>query len=176
MVRFKTCTKCGIEKQICDFYRSKKSPDGYEWRCKKCKISSAVTSQQNRKEKLNEKRRNKYKESKDYREICAKRLAEWRRNNKEKVSSQRKRSQISLKRRKECIDTETLDMIKNRNSRKRLSVKNLDDSYIRRFIRASGFYSVTSDLIEIKRYQLQVYRAVKQLKQAINERVEQCNK
>jgi hypothetical protein len=33
----KTCSKCGVEKALSDFYKRKRSPDGHEAECKECR-------------------------------------------------------------------------------------------------------------------------------------------
>jgi hypothetical protein len=69
----KTCNKCKIQKQLSEFYKDKKSPDGIDYRCKQCR---ADYFQQNK-------------------STYRKRTTEWKKNNIE-----RWRQQDSLRQKK----------------------------------------------------------------------------
>lgn len=63
----KTCKKCGIEKNISDFYKDKSNKDGYAFYCKKCvSIYKRQWSDNNKKHKT-EYNRKYYEDNKEYR-------------------------------------------------------------------------------------------------------------
>lgn len=69
----KVCSKCGIEKEICEFHKCSKTLCGYRAKCKLC---------------INEESRNY---SQNNREIRNRIQQEWRNNNEEKVKNYRKK-------------------------------------------------------------------------------------
>jgi hypothetical protein len=117
-LRAKTCTHCGEAKALADFYRRAKAPDGLEWWCKKCKVQTAVESQKRRQEKLNAKARERYAADADLREKRRIAVAEWRKNNKQKVQAQRRRAAESFLKRKQEGDEKTLQMLTERYKRR----------------------------------------------------------
>lgn len=50
----KRCSKCGFEKDIMDFYRSKATKDGYQSRCKKCALKHRKEYYEKNKDKIRE--------------------------------------------------------------------------------------------------------------------------
>lgn len=76
---YKKCTKCGVIKDISEFYKSKSQKDGLDYNCKKCKKQY----RENNKE-AKAKYDKQYK--KDNKEKVAIRAKLWHQKNKEKVS------------------------------------------------------------------------------------------
>ena len=58
----KVCSKCGIEKEVCDFHKWKYGPDGYKRECKECRKLETKTYYSNNNEKV-KLRVNKYRKS-----------------------------------------------------------------------------------------------------------------
>ena len=56
----KKCSKCGIEKDLCEFHKLKRTKDGLQYNCKECRKSETIEYYQNNTEKLKNK-------SKEYR-------------------------------------------------------------------------------------------------------------
>lgn len=48
----KVCSKCGIEKKVCDFHKWKYSPDGYKRECKECRKLETKSYYTNNSEKV----------------------------------------------------------------------------------------------------------------------------
>jgi hypothetical protein len=51
----KVCSKCGIEKEVCEFYKNNKNPNLYRTHCKKCMNENSAKYKFDNKEKLVEK-------------------------------------------------------------------------------------------------------------------------
>ena len=51
----KVCSKCGIEKEVCEFYKNPKNPNLYRAHCKKCMNENSAKYKFDNKEKLVEK-------------------------------------------------------------------------------------------------------------------------
>ena len=64
----KTCTKCGIEKEITEFSKDKLGKNGLHWVCKKCVQIYVKSYQQRNKEKINTYHRNYRKKNHRYNE------------------------------------------------------------------------------------------------------------
>ena len=79
----KICTKCKKRKKLKEFYKDKKTKDGYAYWCKKC----CKEYSQNNKEKLAKHRKTYYEKNK---EIVKKRALEWSRENKDLVYARKK--------------------------------------------------------------------------------------
>ena len=58
----KVCSKCGIEKEVCQFHKWKYGPDGYKRECKECRKLETKTYYSNNNEKV-KLRVNKYRKS-----------------------------------------------------------------------------------------------------------------
>lgn len=43
-IQYKTCSRCGVEKQLCDFFKDRSKKDGYGSHCKLCNARSAALS------------------------------------------------------------------------------------------------------------------------------------
>lgn len=80
----KVCSKCGLEKPFAEFNKCKKSKDGFQWNCKKCKTIAQrkyyKTHTQQCKDMLD-----KWKEENPYYQI------EWRKNNQKIIKSYSKK-------------------------------------------------------------------------------------
>jgi hypothetical protein len=63
-MNIKTCTKCGIEKEIAEFSKDKLGKNGLHWVCKTCVQIYVKSYQQRNKEKINKWHRNYRKENK----------------------------------------------------------------------------------------------------------------
>jgi hypothetical protein len=50
----KICSKCKLEKDVCEFYKHSKNPNIYRGQCKKCMNSDSVLHYSNNKEKIKE--------------------------------------------------------------------------------------------------------------------------
>jgi len=79
----KTCTKCGVEKSINDFYKRKNGKHGVSPECKKCTCLIVKAYRQQNKKKISDKCKIRYKES---REDVLCRNKKYRERNKEKIS------------------------------------------------------------------------------------------
>ena len=51
----KVCSKCKVEKEICEFHKLSRSIDGYRERCKECRKVDTKLYYQNNSNKLKEK-------------------------------------------------------------------------------------------------------------------------
>lgn len=69
----KVCSKCKIEKDICEFHKTKRNLDGYKHNCKECRKKETKLYYENNQEKIKKK------------------VGDYRVNNVEKVKSLRKR-------------------------------------------------------------------------------------
>jgi len=99
----KVCSKCGIEKEICEFHKCSKTLSGYRAKCKLCINEESRDYSQNNREIRNkiqqEWRSNNEEKVKEYRkkyydndpEKNRKKSREWRENNKDKVKKQLKK-------------------------------------------------------------------------------------
>lgn len=78
----KTCNHCGIEKELTEFHKYKKSKDGFKSKCKVCRIEETKLYYEKNSEKIKEK-------SKEYREKNPEKIKEglkrYREKNPEKI-------------------------------------------------------------------------------------------
>jgi len=79
----KTCCKCKIEQQICNFGKLKSNKDGYRYDCKNCRKEY----RENNKISIKQKQDKYYVENKD---TLLKKHKEYRIENKDKINNQRK--------------------------------------------------------------------------------------
>ena len=82
----KICSKCKIEKKICDFYTDKTKVDGYYSSCKKCKITYSKTRLDENKSYLKLWRTNNPDHNKQFREKNPDYFKKYYQNNKEVLS------------------------------------------------------------------------------------------
>lgn len=100
-MKTKVCSKCNIEKDVCEFGKKITNKDGLQSRCKECrKIETKQYREKypNRNKELWE--RNKVKLSKNFKEWYKKNpdySKKWREKNKEKVSSSKKKYYLNNK-------------------------------------------------------------------------------
>jgi len=59
----KICSKCGIEKDVCEFYKNNKNPNLYRGQCKKCMNTNSFTYYRNNVEDISEKNKKFRKEN-----------------------------------------------------------------------------------------------------------------
>jgi len=116
-ITYKTCSKCGEEKPLADFYKNKNCKDGYRNVCKTCcgvvqkKYNNSVkpTYLQNRrnnyqknKEKILQQKKNYYEKNssvilekvKKWRKDNPTKIQEWKENNKETINQSQKEYRI----------------------------------------------------------------------------------
>jgi len=99
----KKCSKCGVEKELSEFYKNKKSNNGIYSICKKCECKKSKDYYQNNKEKLKE---NMKEYSKEYRENNKEKINEYCRKRREKdplfkmISNLRNRTRQAFKAKK----------------------------------------------------------------------------
>jgi 5-methylcytosine-specific restriction endonuclease McrA len=98
----KVCSCCHQEKNLSEFYSSKVNRDGYDGKCKSCKIAYQSSWRSNNRSKHREYSSNYYKEHKTHVQEYFKKWrldnyeykyeydTSWRKNNPEKVQSQRR--------------------------------------------------------------------------------------
>jgi len=82
----KVCSKCKVEKQVCEFGNSKLSKDGLLYSCKKCNNKRSVDYRKNNSEKVLELTRNWTKKNPEW---VYNRHKKWREENPEKVKEMR---------------------------------------------------------------------------------------
>lgn len=71
----RTCTACGVEKRLGDFYRHPRGPAGHETQCKACRREARIERHQTRGDAAREQQRRRYATDAAYRE---RKLAYWR--------------------------------------------------------------------------------------------------
>lgn len=81
----KTCTKCGVEKELGEFYKDKSFSDGLSYWCKKCKRQRASTFAKQNPEVITERNQKKYAKNK---EKIKKANREYYRKNRKAVAAQ----------------------------------------------------------------------------------------
>jgi len=95
-VKKKICSKCKLEKEICDFGRDSSRKDGISYLCKECLIKKSKKYKEKNKEKVLISYSNYRIKNKEKMKISR---LEYRKNNKEKIKQYRR--YYSNKRRKE---------------------------------------------------------------------------
>jgi hypothetical protein len=90
----KICSKCKVNKDVCEFYLRKESPDGFRNECKKC-------LSENNKKKYTEKKDEKIYQSKKYyesnKENILKKRKDYYKNNSEKIKNYRQNNKEKIK-------------------------------------------------------------------------------
>ncbi|MFZ3286627.1 MAG: hypothetical protein WA191_07225 [Telluria sp.] len=142
----KVCRKCGAVRQLSDFYRNKGALDGLSGRCKQCANSATREwdlKNPDRRREIDATRRAK-KLLKDgpekYRQYIRDKVAKWAAANPGKVSAKARERVLSL-----------------------------SDRYIARSHFGLPLEIIPTDLINLKRSQLQQKRLLKALNEALNE-------
>lgn len=120
----KKCKKCGIEKELTEFYKEKTTRDGFQTSCKMCHAEKEKEYYKNNKEQIAKRKKEYYKRNKErllerqreynknneeQKKECDKKYYE---NNKEKIMEYKKGYQ-----RKRCQNDPVFRMIKNYRSR-----------------------------------------------------------
>jgi hypothetical protein len=82
----KVCSKCKVEKQVCEFGNSKLSKDGLLYSCKECNNKRSIDYRKNNSEKVLELTRNWTKKNPEW---VYNRHKKWREENPEKVKEMR---------------------------------------------------------------------------------------
>ena len=102
ILRMKTCTKCGIEKELCEFHKHKFQKDGHNTICKNCRKPISKNYHSENREIIIKKQREYYRNNhekillrdreriKGEREKRNKRAKEYAQKNKEKIQKYRK--------------------------------------------------------------------------------------
>lgn len=88
-MKSKQCNRCGQIKFVSEFYKHKRTLGGFRATCKKCEIKIATEYSVKNKDKVNKKRRERYRIKS---EQILKRNKEYRIKNREKVNEGKKRS------------------------------------------------------------------------------------
>lgn len=78
----KTCTKCGEEKPLDEYYKHKSKPSGYETACKACTRARTKKYADANRDAVREKKRAHYRDNGDHVRALA---SEWRSRNREKL-------------------------------------------------------------------------------------------
>ena len=84
----KTCTKCGVTKELSEFSKNALAKDGLQSRCKQCQNQYGRKWHEANKEKVKEKNRKYYKENP---EKMKERVKKWREENPEKEKKRAKK-------------------------------------------------------------------------------------
>jgi len=95
-MEIKVCTKCNLEKDICEFGKLKSSRDGYRYFCKKCRNNIEKT----------------YEGSN-----VSERKKKWRNNNKEKIKNHYQETKQTILDYQKKYREENLDKIKERGKK-----------------------------------------------------------
>ena len=87
----KTCSKCGIEKELSDFSKRKNSKDGRRNQCKECRkyINSCLPKKIRTKEERTERNKKRNEFRKNNKEEVNRKQREYRKNNKEELNKKR---------------------------------------------------------------------------------------
>ncbi len=152
----KICTKCGVEKEVSEFYKRKDTiKNGYRGECKKCHaIKSLEWSAKNpekRKQILTKSFKKRYKADPDK---LNNRVKDWREKNPDKLK-QSKQAWRAINKEKESQD-------------KKQKIKSLDDGYVKLKLSRDGYSKDVIEnnpiLLEIKKAEILVHRSKKQIK------------
>ena len=112
----KVCTKCGIEKELTEFYKAKDGIYGVRGDCKSCISDKGKEYRTNNKEKLVGRKKEYYERNK---EKILEQQKEYRQNNKDKLLRRKKVYNI-----KRCQNDPIFRMIKNYRTRTCKAYKN----------------------------------------------------
>ena len=93
----KTCTRCGIRKQLPDFHKDRTAKDGLQLRCKDCAKIYYETHRKNRLSYSKAYHKAHKKDRTNYQKAHKKELAEWRRSPKGREIRKRADTKYHLK-------------------------------------------------------------------------------
>lgn len=105
----KICSKCNVEKKICEFYKKPKKVGEVRSICKKCMNKSSLDYKRNNVEKIKEKNKKYFEKNRELNKIkclnyrnnnlekSRERYKKWRLDNKEKINTYNKMPIIRLK-------------------------------------------------------------------------------
>lgn len=119
MMETKICSKCGVEKKVCEYYKKKGCLFGVNSYCKKCQLEIKQNLRKNNPEKYKEQTKKYYEKTKDTQKEKKK---IWILNNREKYNSywtNRKKEDIEFK-----LITDMRSRLSTYLSKKGLSKKN----------------------------------------------------
>jgi len=83
----KVCSKCGIEKQICEFYKRNDTKNGYRSDCKICFNKKTLEYKLNNKENIKNRKKSYFQKNK---QVLLEKKQNWRKNNPEEYKKQTK--------------------------------------------------------------------------------------
>jgi len=119
----KICSKCKIEKEVCEFYKHTNSKDGFRGMCKQCLKSDQQKYSKNNRDKRNSTQK------------------KWRENNKIKLSVYRKKNYIKnsekIKLKSKIYRLENPDKIKQQNKKYYHNNKELSKKRVREWIESN---------------------------------------
>lgn len=197
----KVCSKCGVEKDVGEFYKDKKGRGGLSSTCKVCAYSHHRAWVENNPAKVKEYSKRYYDKHRDdrleyskayyweNRDAALERGREYYGANKDRAIEYRKRYYVSNK---DAIDARNVeykrrhrakfneldrvwraankDVVRDMERRKsERKIGQLEPSYVKDQLRKLGISNPSPELIEAKREQLALYRATKQLYEAIKD-------
>ena len=151
----KACTKCGELKYLGEFFRDASRSDGLTGRCKPCHRADAK----------------RYAQKDSFNVAAAKRSAKWRQMHPDLVSELAKRDMEKTVARVRQWREKNPDKVRSQSLRRRPRQLSY---YKKQSEKVSDSYVVNSlhlpiEIAPLKRTQLQVHRATKQLKKALKE-------
>lgn len=161
----KRCSKCGEVKALEEFRREARNKDGRCSSCKMCARAPEKKYYEENRETVLAKRKRYYEEN---RETVLAKQKRYREENPERVRARRKRyykknrETVLARGKRYCEDNPESVRARQERYRKR-SAKRLDDAYVRKVLTHGTlltFGDIPKDLIEAKRAQLQLLRAV----------------
>lgn len=164
----KVCSKCGQRKELIEFYRNKKSKDGFAYQCKQCADAYSISYRDENKEKLKAYIKARYVENKEKQKDY---LKSYREANKEKLvakgkaycEANKEKRGAYLKSYYASNKDKQLDRAK---SWREESSKEINDSYCSTVLNIR-VKDATPEILELKRQQLKLHRLTKQLKKEI---------
>ena len=83
----KICSKCGLEKNLSEFYKRKETKDGYRSDCKKCFNKNGLIFRQKNQKKIKERKQEYFQKNKKF---LLEKKQNWRKNNPEEYKKQTK--------------------------------------------------------------------------------------
>ena len=155
-IRVKRCSKCGEEKELGEFYKDKFGKYGVRSICKICQKELHKINYIKNKKKVKDQ---KQRWAKAHRQQINIRQQQLRKANSDRYRQYQR--QWALKHPEQCKNWG--------RKRGRQEIINLADRYIKNILRSIGISQITPQMIQLKREQIMVHRALQSLKEAINE-------